>query len=97
MTTLTSFADDAVSVSIGKLTIENRTDRLAIYGSLDLTRDRHGLALARTLKAVLDEAVQMLVAQKDLAAKVAPAVVKTVKNRLRRAVLQQAGLGLVSV
>ncbi len=38
--TLTPFADDAASVSIGKLTIENGTDRVALYGSLDITRDQ---------------------------------------------------------
>ncbi len=47
MTTLKPFADDAASLSIGKLTIENGTDELSLYGSLDITRDQHGLAQAR--------------------------------------------------
>ena len=80
MTMLIPFADDAASLSIGKLTIENGTDQLALYGSLDITRDRRGLAQARALQAVLDQAVQTLEAQKDLPAELAPAVVKTVKN-----------------
>ena len=42
MTKFARFADDAVSVSIGKFTVENGTDRIALYGSLDLTRDRRG-------------------------------------------------------
>ena len=51
--TLTPFADDAASVSIGKLTIENGTDRVALYGSLDITRDQQGLVHARALLAIL--------------------------------------------
>ena len=66
MTKLIPFADDAASVSIAKLTIENGTDRIALYGSLDLTQDRQGLAHARALKAILDQAVHMLEAQPDL-------------------------------
>ena len=80
MTTLTPFADDAASVSIGKLTIENGTDRLALYGSMDITRDRRGLAHAHALQAILDQAVRVLEAEKDLPAELAPTAVKTVKN-----------------
>jgi len=72
MTKLTPFADDAASVSIGSLTVENGTDRVAIYGSLDLTRDKQGLAHALALKAVLDQAVQLLQAEKNLPDAVPP-------------------------
>ena len=44
MSKLTPFADDAASTSIGSLTVENGTDRIALSGSLDLTRDKAGLA-----------------------------------------------------
>jgi hypothetical protein len=64
--TLTPFVDDAASVSIGKLTIENGTDRVALYGSLDLTRDQQGLAHARALLAILQATVQVMEAQKGL-------------------------------
>lgn len=80
MTPLTPFADDAASVSIGKLTIENGTDRLALYGSLDITRDRRGLAQAQALQAILDQAVRTLEAEKGLPAELTPMAVKTVKN-----------------
>ena len=80
MTTLIPFADDAASVSIGKLTIENGIHQLSIYGSLDITRDHRGLAQARALQAVLDQALRMLEAEKDLPAKLAPVAVKSVKN-----------------
>src|SRR3954467_15801826 len=81
MTKLTPFADDAVSVSIGGLTVENGTDRVAIYGSLDLTRDKQGLAHALALKALLDAAVQQLQAEKDPpGAAPPPGAPKTVPN-----------------
>ena len=82
MNKLTPFADDAASISIGdKLTIENGTDRVALYGTLDLTRDKQGLAHARALKALLDQAVQVLEADKALPDAIpAPAAAKTVAN-----------------
>ena len=42
MTKLTPFADEATSIAIDKLTIENAKAQLSIYGSLDITRDRSG-------------------------------------------------------
>lgn len=44
------FADDAAVRNLGGLTVENGRDRIALHGSLDLTRDKAGLALARELK-----------------------------------------------
>jgi hypothetical protein len=73
MTKLTPFADDAASLSIGSLTVENGTDRVAIYGSLELTHDKQGLAHALALKAVLDEAVRRLQAEKNLPEAAQPA------------------------
>ena len=66
MVKLTPFADDAASVAIGKLTVENGADRVALYGSLNLTRDKHGLAQALVLKTLVDQVVQHLQAAKDL-------------------------------
>ena len=81
MTKMTPFADDAASTTIGELTIENGTDHIALYGSLDLTRDKQGLAYARALKALLDQAVQLLEADKALPDAVPPpAPARTVKN-----------------
>jgi len=81
MTTLKPFADDAASISIGELTIENGTDRIALYGSLDLARDKQGLAHARALAALLDQAIQLLEADKSLPDAVPPPTVAgTVKN-----------------
>lgn len=66
MLKLTPFADDTASVSIGAMTVENGTDRVALRGSLDLTRDQHGLAQALVLKALVDQVVQRLQSTKDL-------------------------------
>ena len=66
MTRLTPFADDAASISIDRLTIENGIDRIALYGSLDISRDKQGLAHARALQALLNQAVQYLEAAKNL-------------------------------
>ena len=70
--TISPFANESESLGIGDLTIENRTDRIAIYGSIDLTRDKAGLEHARILKAVLDNLVQALETEKNLPDKIAP-------------------------
>lgn len=54
------FADDAAVRNIGALSFENGTDRIALHGSLDLTRDKTGLAQARLLKQTLDAIVKAL-------------------------------------
>jgi hypothetical protein len=66
------FANDADSIGVAGLTIENGTDRIAVYGNLDLTRDKPGLEKARTLKAILDAVVKALEAEKSLPDKIEP-------------------------
>ena len=44
------YADEAAALQIGDLTIENRLDRVSLFGSLDLTRDTAGLHHARMLR-----------------------------------------------
>lgn len=81
MKALKPFADDRASQAIGGLTVENGRDRLALYGSLDITRDKTGLERARALKAILDAAVAALEGDGALAEKTAPAKrTKAVKN-----------------
>ena len=78
---ITPFANESESVGIGGLTVENRTDRVAIYGSLDLTRDKEGLGHARRLRALLDEVVRALEGEEDLPDEVpAPKRPERVKN-----------------
>jgi len=80
MTKLTPFADDAASVGIGDLTIENGTEEVSLHGSLDITRDRKGLVHARALKVLLDQAVAYLEAQTDLPDALPPPPTKMVAN-----------------
>lgn len=42
------------------LNIENRLDRVSLYGSVDITRDQEGLAQALRLKKVVDGMVSVL-------------------------------------
>lgn len=72
MKIMTPFANEAESMQIGGLTMENRTDRISVYGSLDLTRDKQGLKNARKLKQLLDQIVTALERDKSLPDKIAP-------------------------
>ncbi|MEZ0171156.1 hypothetical protein [Microvirga sp. TS319] len=66
------FSNDSASLNINDLTVENGTDKVAIYGSLDLTRDKEGLQNARALKGLVDAVVKALSQDKDLPDKVQP-------------------------
>jgi hypothetical protein len=76
------FDNEADVVSIGKLAIENRTDRISLMGDLDITRDKAGLRDARALKTLLDEVLAVLEGE-DLPEKIAIAATKTTKNPFR--------------
>ncbi|MDD2358500.1 MAG: hypothetical protein PHX13_11380 [Thiovulaceae bacterium] len=41
-------------------TVENRLDRISLYGSLELTKNKQGLQNAYELKRVLDAAIEVL-------------------------------------
>lgn len=66
MSTLQPFQNESDSITIGDLTIENRTDQLEIYGSLSIARDQNGLKQALELKKIIDDAVAHLQAAPDL-------------------------------
>lgn len=84
MTSIKPFANESDSLRIGELTVENRTDRVSLYGSLDLTRDKQGLAQARELRALLDAVVRALEGERDLPEHAAPpAPLKEVENPFR--------------
>ena len=72
MNTVKPLVNDANSLNIGRMMIENGTDRVAICGSIDLTRDEEGLERARALKTLIDIVVQELEADKKLPDKLAP-------------------------
>ena len=54
------FQNESETLQIGDLTIENRLDRVSLYGSLDITRDKEGLANARQLMGILGMVVMKL-------------------------------------
>jgi hypothetical protein len=72
MTLPTPFADDSQSASIDTLTIENGRDRIAIYGNLDITRDKAGLTIAKKLADYLAKIVSILQADPKLPDKLQP-------------------------
>ncbi|MGU3469070.1 hypothetical protein ACLBXO_29925 [Methylobacterium sp. C33D] len=76
------FADDAGVRSVGALSFENGTDRIALHGSIDLTRDRTGLEQARLLRETLDAIVKALEASDlpDAVAEAPDAPPRSVKN-----------------
>jgi hypothetical protein len=81
MSRIHPFQNEAESISFGGFTIENRVDRVTIYGNLDVTRDKPGLTNARQLKEIIDLIVQALEGDTDLPDKIAPPkATKTVKN-----------------
>ncbi len=59
------FADDAAVRTLGALTVENGTARIALHGSCDITRDRAGLALARDLARTAEAIVAALEAEEE--------------------------------
>ena len=65
------FANESEAWQVDGLTIENRTDRVSIYGSLDITRDRRGLEKARRLARLFDAILERL-SQEELPEEMAP-------------------------
>jgi hypothetical protein len=64
MTSFKPYSNESDSISIGSLTVENRLDRIDLYGSLSLTLDLEGLAHARKLKVLIDATLETLAAAK---------------------------------
>ena len=74
------FKNEADCITLGEdLTIENRVDRISIFGSIDLTLDKEGLKVAKGLKAILDITVAEM-ERTDLPDHIALAEPETVKN-----------------
>jgi hypothetical protein len=73
------FENEADVVTIGRLSIENRVDRVTLNGDVDLTADQAGLADARALHQLLGDIVARLEAM-ELPAELPPPIVRTVAN-----------------
>jgi hypothetical protein len=77
---LQPFDNETQSISLGDLTIENRLDQLEIYGSLRITRDQAGLALALQFKQLIDDTVAHLQQAQDLPAQLSTKPTDQVDN-----------------
>ena len=78
-TIISPFKNESECLQIGSLTVENRVDRVSIFGSIDITRDKVGLAAARELKSILDLTLTELESA-EIPDKVTLKPAKTVKN-----------------
>jgi hypothetical protein len=54
------FRDESEALALGDLSIENRIDRIDLYGALSITRDKEGLALAQALRHLCDATIDAL-------------------------------------
>ncbi len=66
MPKINPFQNEEESIQIGELTIENRLDRIELYGSLHITKDKTGLKLARSIKELIDSTLRTLEQEKGL-------------------------------
>ena len=73
------FKNESDCLQIGALTIENRVDRVSIFGSIDITLDKEGLAVAKGLKDIIDSTLAEM-EKVELPAKIAIAPVEIVDN-----------------
>lgn len=80
MPDITPFANEADSLEIGELIIENRLDQISLYGDLQITKDKRGLEHAKALKTILDAVVLVLEADKDLPDEISFAPIQHVDN-----------------
>lgn len=73
------FQNESECLQINGLTIENRLDRVSLYGSLDITRDKEGLEKVVKLKEIVDSVVAAMT-DVELPDKVEVEQPDTVKN-----------------
>ena len=75
-----AFQNETDSFHIGDITVENRLDRISIYGSLDITKDKSGLADALVLKRIIDASIEEMKRDKNLPDKIDILQTNTVPN-----------------
>jgi len=73
------FKNESDCIQIGELNIENRVDRISIFGSVDITLDKEGQEVAKELKAIIDSTLAEM-EKVDLPDKIAVAPVEVVDN-----------------
>lgn len=75
-----AYENETDSFQIDTLTVENRLDRISVYGSLEITKDKHGLEAALKLKRVIDASIDALKRDKNLPDKIAALPEESVAN-----------------
>lgn len=66
-----AYKNEEDTLTIGDdLTIENRLDKISIYGSIKISKDKKGLQNAYELKRIIDAAIEVL-KYEDLPEKIA--------------------------
>lgn len=75
-----AYENETDAFQIDSLTIENRLDRISIYGSLDLTKDRHGLESALKLKRIIDASIDALKRDKNLPDQITTVLSESIEN-----------------
>lgn len=61
-----AYENEIDSFLIDNLTVENRLDRISLYGSVEITKDITGLEHALKLKRVIDASIEALKRDKQL-------------------------------
>ncbi len=61
--------EDVLNIEGDAMTVSNGTTRVVVSGTLEIARDKRGLAAALALKKAVDSIVATLEKQKDLPAK----------------------------
>jgi len=75
-----AYKNEVDSLQIDNLTVENRLDRISLYGSLELTKDRQGLESALKLKQIIDASIDALIQDKNLPDRIEIKAAESVEN-----------------
>ena len=76
----TPYKNESDVLQFGDMTIENRLDRITIYGNIDITKDKEGLEHALLLKQVIDTTIKELENTEELPDRIVITDVETVDN-----------------
>jgi len=75
-----AYENETDSFLIDELTVENRLDRISLYGSLDITKDARGLEYALKLKRIIDASVEALRRDKNLPERIEVEKTESIEN-----------------
>ncbi len=75
-----AYENETDSFLIDNLTVENRYDRISLYGSFDITKDQQGLEYALKLKRIIDASIDALKRDKSLPEHIEIKGSKTIEN-----------------